>query len=177
VFAATSNEGAHESVAWPASEATYAIGVHSCKDGGSAKSDTVALPSENGANFMVVGEKIISQRPTSQNGGFTLCTGSSFAAPVATAIGALVLAFMRQAVCKDEFEKANDVVHVDDIHTNRGMIKVLKAISTRPDNTGYYSLSTKMFWAKYYPVVGGVQNEEKAKEHAWRIIIDALRYS
>ncbi|KAM0260505.1 hypothetical protein ACHAQJ_002738 [Trichoderma viride] len=172
VFAATSNEGLHDGVAWPANDSRFAIGVHSCTDGGGTKSDFTAVPSSSGANFMVVGENILSQQLTSKGGGFCLCAGSSFATPVATAIGAIILAFVWQTVCYEEREDAAEDIDLEDIHANHGMIKVLKAISKQPEKD-YWSLSTKIFWADYYP--NAYDDESEARKHAWRIIIRALR--
>lgn len=175
VFAATSNEGSHENVAWPANDAGLAIGVHSCVDEGSTKSTFTANPSRNGANFMVVGERILSQRLTSRGGGFCLCTGSSFATPVAAAIGALVLAFASQTVCYENYEDACEHIDPKKLRTTNGMIKVLKVISTQPESAGHWSLNTQMFWASYKPYTDAAKDEEKARDHAWALIKDALR--
>ncbi|KAL2855140.1 hypothetical protein BJX68DRAFT_23369 [Aspergillus pseudodeflectus] len=172
VFAAASNEGLHEPVAWPASDLQYAIGVHSSTDAGK-ESDTTALPLRGSYNFMVVGERILSHWPTTNGGGFRLCTGSSFAAPVATAIAALILAFTWQARCKKEREKAANKVILDDLRTNSGMAKVLSRISkTRGD---FHSISPQLFWEDYHDLEDPIQNESEARQHAWQIIEAALR--
>lgn len=72
-FGATFNGGAYKPKAWPANDLHLAIdGVHSCTDGGTTKPSFTAQPDDNGVNFIVVGENILSQRLTSLGGGFTL---------------------------------------------------------------------------------------------------------
>jgi subtilisin family serine protease len=174
VFAATSNEGIHDQVAWPAKDPEYAIGIHSSIDFGVRKSDFTANPFQPGANFMAVGENILSQWPNAKGAGFRLCTGSSFATPVATAIGALVLAFIWQTICRVERAKVADIVPLDDIRTNHGMTKLLRAIST-PQDGGYLAIHPKLFWNNYHDVKDGKLNTTKSRGHAWDIIEKALR--
>jgi hypothetical protein len=172
VFAASSNEGLHEQVAWPASDLQYAIGIHSSTDAGK-ESDTTAPPLRGSYNFMVVGERILSHWPTVNGGGFRLCTGSSFAAPVATAIAAIILAFTWQTRCKKEREKAAKKVRLDDLRTNWGMAKVLSRISkTKGD---FHSISPQLFWEDYHDLEDPMQNEIESRQHAWQIIEVALR--
>ncbi|KAL2836698.1 peptidase S8/S53 domain-containing protein [Aspergillus pseudodeflectus] len=172
VFAAASNEGLHESVAWPASDLQYAIGVHSATDAGK-ESDTTAPPLRGSYNFMVVGERILSQWPTGNGGGFRLCTGSSFAAPVMTAIAALILAFTWQTRCKKEREKVIKKIRLDDIQTNSGMARVLSRISKIKGD--FYSVSPQLFWEDYHDLEDLMQNEIESRQHAWQIIEAALR--
>jgi hypothetical protein len=176
VFAATSNEGTHERVAWPANDSGLAIGVHSCKDGGGQKSEFTAQPSDYGENFMVVGKGILSQRLTSNGGGFCKCEGSSFATPVAAAIGALVLAFTQQAVCYEDRKKADTVINHGKLYSISGMIKLLKAISTQPEYGSYWSLSTRMLWATYVGCNDPNEDEQQARQHAWGVIKTAPRH-
>ncbi len=171
VFAATSNEGLHDAVAWPAKEPRYSIGIHSSIDFGGRKSDFTAKPFD-GANFMVVGENITAQWPTRKGGGFRLCTGSSFATPVATAVGALVLAFAWQKMCHAERCDAERVIRIQDIQTNHGMSKVLRAISTNEGDIWPYIPSS--FWMDYYDV-DSEHNIARARHHAWNIMEKALR--
>lgn len=170
VFAATCNDGTHEQVAWPANDSNYAIGVHSCIDTGVRKSDFTADASVNGVNFLALGEGIISQRLTSLGGGFTLCTGSSFATPVAVAIAALVLSFSEQTVCRRLRDEANACIAVNEIRTKSGMIKVLRKISKPMEN--YWSLSPHIFWTDYHAHLNN--GPSHAMKHAWRIITEAL---
>lgn len=165
VFAATSNEGLHEPVAWPASDRQYAIGVHSCIDSGGKPSYFSGAPSLHGENFMVVGENILSQWITSKGGGFCIATGSSFAAPVASAIGALVLQFVWQMGCKKHRERVGANIPLDDIRTNTGMAKVLHGISAPID--GYRSIHSRLFW---HDLLHG----HDAMGHAWDKIERAL---
>ncbi|UNI16669.1 hypothetical protein JDV02_003085 [Purpureocillium takamizusanense] len=124
---------------------------------------------------MVVGEQVLSQRLTSSGGGFCSCTGSSFATPVAASIGALVLAFASQIVCYANYVEASEHIDPKTLRTTNGMIKVLKVISTQPEFGGHWSLNTQMFWASYKPYRDAEKDEEKAREHAWGLIKDALR--
>lgn len=174
VFAATSNEGIYDPVAWPARDPEYAIGIHSSIDFGVRKSDFTANPINPGANFMAVGENILSQWPNAKGAGFRLCTGSSFATPVATAIGALVLAFICQTICRVERDKVADTVPLDDIKTNHGMTKVLKAISM-PQDGDYLAIHPKLFWNDYHDIKDRKLNTTKSRGHAWDIIEKALR--
>lgn len=126
VFAATSNEGIHKRVAWPAKDINYAIGIHSSTESGTAAS---SIPF-SGANLMVVGENILSQWPTANGGGFRTCSGTSFATPVAAAIGALVLSFVWQQTCEQGRKAADASMLLNDIRSNHGMAKVLEGMST-----------------------------------------------
>ncbi|KAK4167802.1 peptidase S8/S53 domain-containing protein [Cladorrhinum sp. PSN259] len=178
VFAATSNAGAHQPIAWPANDAQYAIGIHSCNDSGTLRSSFTAPPSQNGTNFMVVGESILSQLTTSQGGGFRTWTGSSFATPVATAIGALILTYVRQKVLEQEKVEAESQLGaggLDQLRTNAGMIKILKSFSTLTEGQ-YWSLSPKLFWGHqlYTPHSDPNRDAQEAKDHAWRMITKAL---
>ncbi|KAL2835990.1 peptidase S8/S53 domain-containing protein [Aspergillus pseudoustus] len=169
VFAAASNEGLHEPTAWPATEREYAIGIHSSTDAGK-ESNTTATPVEGSLNFMVVGEQILSHWPTDNGGGFRLCTGSSFAAPVATAIGALILAFTRQYRCKPERREVSREIDLDELHTNLGMAKVLKRISERRND--YHWIASKLFWREYHDL----SDPGASRKYAWGIIERALKY-
>lgn len=171
VFAAISNEGTHQPIAWPASDSRYAIGIHSCNDSGTRSSSFAAPPSKNGANFMVVGKGILSQRVTARGGGFKVVEGSSYATPVASAIGALVLTYIRQHARKKEREKAEEQLGsgvLDEARNNHGMIKILEAISKEVESR-YRSLPSTLFWGH-----GNFRDEQEAKDHAWRIITKAL---
>ncbi|KAK4206533.1 hypothetical protein QBC37DRAFT_434803 [Rhypophila decipiens] len=170
VFAATSNEGLHEPVAWPACDRQYALGIHSCGDSGRKASDFNALPSIHGENFMVVGENILSQWPTDKGGGFRVATGTSFAAPVASAIGVLILQFTRQKLCKLHHQSVGKLIRLEDLWTNVGMMKVLRAISTLVDDE-FWSISPKLFWRDALP-----SGRDKIQQ-AWDVIEVALQVS
>ncbi|KAK3994248.1 hypothetical protein QBC44DRAFT_392685 [Cladorrhinum sp. PSN332] len=179
VFAATSNEGSHESIAWPASDAQYAIGIHSCTDSGTTKSTFTAPASDHGFNFMVVGERILSQRIRARGAGFETWTGSSFATPVATAIGAFVLRYVWQTVAGNERLEAEarlgGVDGLEKIQSNNGMAKVLKAIG-RPVEGQYFSIPPTIFWGStlYERNKDPDRDAQEAKAHAWRMITKAL---
>ncbi|KAI1827706.1 subtilisin-like protein [Xylaria intraflava] len=141
--AATSHEDAYESVAWPAKDPHCAIGIHSCGDSGTQKSN-FAGRMFNGDNFMVVGERILAQWPMAKGGGFRACTGSSFATPVAAAVAALVLQFAWQKVCRRKYSSLPGNVPLDGLHTNGGMASVFRRFSTPFD--GCLSISMQLFW-------------------------------
>jgi hypothetical protein len=168
VFAATSNAGLHEEVAWPARDRQYSIGVHSCSDNGKKASDFNAEPSCDGENFIVVGENILSQWPTNKGGGFRVANGTSFSAPVASAMGALILQFIRQRRCCEHHKRVSKYVDLGSVCTNAGMAKVLRSISSKVDGD-FWSISPKLFW-KVKPTEDGDH-----LRHAWDIIEKALR--
>ncbi|OIW24581.1 hypothetical protein CONLIGDRAFT_673720 [Coniochaeta ligniaria NRRL 30616] len=171
VFAATSNDGVHEPVAWPASDRRYAIGVHSCGDRSSQPSEYSAmrLP-RSGDNFLVLGENILSQWPTAKGGGFRVASGTSFAAPVASAIGALVLQFVWQKKCKKHNKIVGERAPLADLCTNGGMSKVLAQISTKVGD-GFLFIDPKLFWGDFLPD----RDDMQAMQHAWDVIEKGLR--
>ncbi|PMD47787.1 subtilisin-like protein [Hyaloscypha variabilis F] len=172
VFAATCiNHGVHEPVAWPASDPELAIGIHSADDFGN-KSEFTALHFD-GANFMVLGQNILSQWPSAEGGGFRLLSGTSYATAVATAMAALVLAFTWQTICRNERANLPDVP-LGELQTNSGMTKVLKKISTPPDNN-YRNIRPKLFWHDYNDGPDPKTRVSKSRGHAWNIIETALR--
>jgi len=172
IFAATSNDGAHDPVAWPAKDPDFAIGIHSSSDSGQRQSDFTANRFD-GSNFTIVGENILSQWPTSKGGGFRLCTGTSFATPVAAAVGALILAFASQKMCRRDRVRTQGTISLEKLHTNSGMTKVLKSISAEKAwaNGQYLWIHSKLFW-KDYDENG---DPEKARRHAWDVLERALR--
>jgi hypothetical protein len=82
------------------------------------------------------------------------------------------MAFTAQAVCHEDREEACEMIDLDDLHSNAGMIKVLKAISKQ--SGGYWYLSTRLLWANYRPHVDFEKDELNARQHAWRLIREAL---
>lgn len=96
ILAAASNDGAHSGIAWPANDPSVAICVHASVDLGRKYLDFTPTPKlEPLLNFIVVGENVWSHWPVSKGGDFRTMSGTSTATPVATAIAALLLAFMQ----------------------------------------------------------------------------------
>ncbi|XDG04958.1 hypothetical protein ABKA04_004573 [Annulohypoxylon sp. FPYF3050] len=166
VFAAASNNGMHQPMAWPACDRRYSIGIHSCGDSGTLASSFNVRPCSNGENFMVVGENILLPRLKKKGEGPHSVTGTSFAAPVASAIGALVLQFVWQQRCMEYCGQVQTRVALMDIHTNAGMARVLREIADRVSG-GFYSIRSSLFWKDH---VDGYNETE----HAWRTIEKAL---
>ncbi|KAH6962516.1 peptidase S8/S53 domain-containing protein [Ilyonectria sp. MPI-CAGE-AT-0026] len=168
VFAATSNEGLTADVAWPAKNLTYAIGIHSSTDNGRPSEFIGKASSE--ANLMVVGEKILSY---GRRGELQFCSGTSFATPVAAAVGAMILAFVGQEACEEQVRNLESANRGWDwkgvLRTNRGMRNVLERISEAVSNEGgtYYRISQKLLWEEFHLQDG--------REHALNIIAGALR--
>lgn len=168
VFAATSNEGLTADVAWPAKNLIYAIGIHSSTDNGQPSNFNGKASDE--ANLMVVGERILS---CGRRGELQLCNGTSFATPVAAAIGAMILAFVRQEACKEQVQNLERAHSYWDwkalLRTNRGMRNVLKRISEAVPDRGstYYRISKKLLWEDFHL--------EDGREHALNIIVGALK--
>ncbi|KAJ5738481.1 hypothetical protein N7493_001636 [Penicillium malachiteum] len=176
VLAAASNDGPiKDELAWPAKDPFLAIAIHSSKHGG-RPSDTAADPQKGRYNFMVVGEDIISQRLSRKSGGFCLCTGSSFATPVATAMCALIIAFMRQELCEDEREATDAEIGAKCLWRVRNidwMSRLLAEISK--EREGFHLLHPKLFWRDYTDDRKRRPAAE-SRAQAWKMIEKALKH-
>lgn len=177
VFASTSNQGSHEPAAWPASDARFAIGVHSCNDMGSAPSGSSCKASENGYNFMAVGENLLVHRLAQKGGGFELVSGSSFATPVVVSVAALVLAFVWQEECKRERDEVGREVMLEDLGSLGGMGRVLMALGEKTAGS-YWAVGMKLFWAGYREGDGRdpEKEEKEARRWAWGVLRGAVAY-
>jgi hypothetical protein len=180
VFAAMANGGVHEQAAWPAKESNLAIGVHSCKDLGAASSWFTPNPVIANYNFMVIGECIPACGLLARNSENCYVEGTSYATPVAVAIGALILAFANQRRCKAPRNKCEEKLREKRIHwnymwLNEGMRKVLQAISIESTCNRYLSISHKLLWKDYRDdrdTYG--ETNEAMRKHGWKVILDAL---
>lgn len=168
VFAAASNHGSHDRVAWPARDRRAAIAVHSSLDSGARASDFCARALDDNDNFMTVGESVLSQWPTAKGGGFRLCSGTSFATPVGAAAGAIILAFAQEQSQSRFRQPAAKKVDLAELHTVDGMQKVLRNISAM-DSSGYRWIHSKLFWHDFEET-----GQDDAFQHAWDIIVKAL---
>lgn len=117
---------------------------------------------------MIVGEDILAR---GRQGDLQLCSGTSFATPVAAAVGSMILAFVGQKACEQEVE---DLISANwnfkgDLRTNRGMRRVLEKISEAVPSSGgtYYRISSKLLWENCHL--------EDGRKHALNIIVGALK--
>lgn len=175
VFAAMSNDGNDEPAAWPARELKLAIGIHSCKPGGTKASDFTPPPVPCNYNFMVIGQDIVTHWPEAKGGGFRLADGTSFATPVATAMAALVFAFVRQTQCKKDRKETETLFRLEEILETEGMAKVLDRISNVAGEYKY--IHPGLLWKDFKPTVQilDVQDTSEARQkHAWRVVREAL---
>lgn len=170
VFAAASNDGNFKRMAWPARDPDLVIGVHSSNSEGTKASDfTPPLNDHDPMNFMVIGEDIPVHRPVSHRGGFKLCSGTSFATPVAVAMAALILTFVRQKRCTVERDRLED--QITGLYEISGMRKVLRKISSPVDNGRYHWIHPQLLWKDFRPQF---EAEEGRRAYAWRILREAL---
>jgi len=174
VFAAASNSGNHYPVAWPARDVECAVCVHSCPDFGTTPSNFTPSGNNRTKNFMVVGENLYSYWPSSKGGGRRAMGGTSVATPVATAMVALVLAFMRQTVCENNRNDAEKTVRLERLKSLSGMSALLEKIS-RQVSGDYYWIHPELFWKDYHPAPEHKDDPNLAVEHAWNVIHTALR--
>ena len=109
VFAAASNGGGNDDIAWPASMKDHVICVNATDGNGNATGFTPnALIS--GDNFAVPGSAILSSWPEALGQAEMRMNGTSCAAPIAAGIGAIVLEFLRRARARHaEFERDADI--------------------------------------------------------------------
>lgn len=174
VFAAMSNDGNNSpyGAAWPASDSSITLGIHSSQEGGRRSSGFTPPPALASHNFMVPGERVITHWPESKGGGYRLDDGTSYATPVAVAMAALILGFTRQHMCKREREETQGLVDLDEMREVGGMGRVLQRISV-PDETGGYSyIHPRLLWKDFNPALDG--DRGRMRKHAWDIIQDAL---
>lgn len=177
VFAAMSNDGNNSpgGPAWPARDPSLVIGVHSCREGGRKTSDFTPPHVPHSHNFMVVGENVVTHWPLAKGGGFRLDDGTSFATPVATAIAALLLAFVWQGMCKKEREAAKTFINLDELHQIDGMRKVLSHISNEGENEKFSYIHPALFWKGFNPTgIDDTALKRAQREHAWNLIREAL---
>ncbi|KAJ3546552.1 hypothetical protein NM208_g1944 [Fusarium decemcellulare] len=180
IFAAMSNSSLYADDEWPAADFATAIGIHSCKSGGTYPSEFTAPTVPDIPNFLVAGENIITHKfpyPTepqpSITDRFEQAAGNSYATPIATAMAAMILTFVRQQSCRSfrrklRSENIDPVVMLKD---HRCMATLLEEIA-RP-TLGYFWISPKLLWVKFeVPSEGNLS--KAAKEHAWDCIYKAL---
>ncbi|KAI9668909.1 MAG: hypothetical protein M1829_005221, partial [Trizodia sp. TS-e1964] len=144
IFAATSNGGPNQDVAFPACAHDLVIGVHSCDAYGN-KSFFSPEPLENSHNFSVLGEAIESRWPKHLKIGSTQCrSGTSYPTPIAAGMAANLLLYARM--------KLPDQQLVKEIEQCAGMKKLLKSLS-KVTTEGYSSLRPWDLWSKSEDVI------------------------
>ncbi|KAI0438322.1 peptidase S8/S53 domain-containing protein [Xylaria telfairii] len=162
IFAATSNDGNHESrVAYPG-RSEYTIGIYSCNDEGTRTSPAAQQPMVLEGNFATVGEGVLSLWPVALGGGYQAGSGTSFAVPVAVSMAALILAFVGQSTFEEKREKVIDSLTLRQIRRKWGMVRVLWDLSnTLPRD--HRAIRATLFWHDY----DGDDGLDSDK-HAWR---------
>ncbi|KAI0885920.1 ankyrin [Annulohypoxylon maeteangense] len=176
VFAAMSNGGSYQKSTWPAREEACAIGIHSCDENGT-KSGFTPLPNLNTDNFMVVGDNVLTHWPMIKGNSFRLDSGTSFAAPVAASMAALILAFVEQSICKGHRRKAQELIGeevLDELRENSGMIRLLKSVSFPGPDSGYLLIHPQLLWKDLQFSLRKSKDPSKCREHAWDVIVNAL---
>lgn len=141
LFAATHNDGANKSVAWPASDAdvfgvssTDGLGVPSSFNPADGGSDTI---------LYAFGEGVKVEPPAGNRKlkAQTHVSGTSFAAPTAAALVANLLGFVRLSVLLCSEEDREMYSHVpSDLMEMGDLLKVLKKWMMKEDQTGQKSL-------------------------------------
>lgn len=163
--------------AWPARKPSLTIGIHSCRDDlGMDRSSFTPPAVRNSDNFMAVGEGIITHWPEFKGGKFRIAGGTSFATPVATAMAALVLAFVFQKKCKKQREDVELKFGGKNlILKTENMAALLHQISKKAGDYRY--IHPSLLWEDFNARVKGVEDTpDERMKHAWEIIRRALDY-
>ena len=129
IFAAASNGGGNDGLAFPARE-DQVICIGST-DGEGNKSDFTPGPHVC-KNFSTLGEAVKSSWPGGTN---QRKSGTSYATPIAAGIAALVLDFMRQ--CSEANPRSVDPYLVGKLKEKRAMEAVLRLMRTERDGFDY----------------------------------------
>lgn len=173
IFAAASNSGNHEQVAWPSRDPERAICVHSSNDFGTRCSEFTPKAHPDIINFMAVGEKVCSHWPVSKGGGFQTMDGTSTATPVVTAIAALLLAFVRQRVGDKEKQNVEKEIGLVTLQELSSMRALLKHISIEAE--GCHWIHPYLLWRLYSNQSAQKDDPSAAAKYAWEEIRRALR--
>jgi hypothetical protein len=89
------------------------------------------------------------------------------------AVGALILAFAWQKLCHRERVRTLATITLKELHTNSGMTKVLRSISSEKAwaDGQYLWIHSRLFWKDY----DDDGDKAKALRHAWDVIEKALK--
>jgi hypothetical protein len=121
MFAATSNDGGNEEVAFPASIPEAVIGINSTDTWG-GKSDFTPNVLPLSENFSILGEAVEGSWPKHLKQGNRQCqSGTSYATPIAAGTAANMLFYVRM--------KFENEAKVKEAATCRGMKKILLSMA------------------------------------------------
>lgn len=138
MFAATSNDGGNEEVAFPAVENAMVIGINSTNVWGD-KSNFTPNTLSRSENFSILGEAIESSWPKHLGQGSRQCkSGTSYATPIAAGTAASMLFYSRMKLQKQE--------KVAELRSCAGMRKMLLSMSEMRD--GYNYIRPWVLWRK-----------------------------
>lgn len=139
-FAATSNDGANREMAWPATE-LFVFGVSST-DGLGVFSSFNPPKNESSAILHAFGEGVEIMAPAGNLvRTATHISGTSYAAPTAAGLAAILLSFVRVAV--RAYEKPDLIEYSkvpQELNKMSGMLKVLQRHMQKANETGGMSL-------------------------------------
>ncbi|ROW15178.1 hypothetical protein VPNG_03034 [Cytospora leucostoma] len=144
MFAAASNAGKNEGVAWPARDA-HVICVHSGDEFGNPSAFTPET--QENMKIMVLGESVLSAWPHEPSpNNFKTLSGTSCAAPIAAGIAAVMLDYSRGFLSENEWKAFRR------LGSMRRMFEQLKGTSSTA--SGYW-------WIKHWHLF------DADKEQAW----------
>jgi hypothetical protein len=138
MFAATSNDGGNEEIAFPASVHEAMIGVNSTNTWGN-KSDFTPNVLPLSENFSILGEAVESSWPKHLKQGPRQCrSGTSYATPIAAGTAANMLFYVRM--------KVENEAKVKEVAICRGMKKLLLSMAALI--AGYRYIAPWILWRK-----------------------------
>lgn len=131
MFAATSNEGGNEKIAYPANQHSMVIGIHSTNGQGNKSRFTPNLHPRT-ENFATLGECIESAWPSRLGKGDTQYkSGTSYATPIAVAAAAALLQYVRCKLPETKYINTRKLRSCD------GMKAALRVMSVERDRYNY----------------------------------------
>lgn len=138
LFAAASNDGGNEDVAFPALAYEMVIGINSTNAWGD-KSNFTPNTLPRSENFSILGEAVESSWPKHLGQGLRQWrSGTSYATPIAAGTAATMLFYTRMKLQRQEL--------VTELRTCAGMRKVLLSMAEERD--GYNYLRPWLLWRK-----------------------------
>jgi hypothetical protein len=161
IFAAASNGGGNAQVAWPAKENNHVIGVYSSDSEGNPSSFN---PTPNDAEPICTLGQGHGLKVGGNPGKYG--TGTSFAAPVATAIAAIVLDFV-QKCREDGLIEPGESGPFEMLKSRRGMHQILIGSCTQSEakRGGFFYITPWHFLHKIEKKEYKLFNIQKVMEH------------